>query len=96
MLRRVFAATEEAQNLLLHRLGMGRLDKRLGPCRKKALLLFEEGRARLSREGVRLEEKDVAQLYLFCLARALMEQGLAVPREALPENAAMARLLEEI
>lgn len=94
-LRRVFAAAEAGQNQLLDRLNIGRLDRRLGQWRKVALHLFERGWARATREGVHLEEEDVGHLYLFCLARALATRGIAVPGEALPANAAVARLLEE-
>jgi hypothetical protein len=94
-LRRVFAAVEAEQNALLDRLTIGRLDGRLRQWRKTALHLFEQGWARAAREGVYLEEKDAAHLYLLCLARALGTRGIVVPREALPANPAVARLLEE-
>ncbi|MGD0228734.1 MAG: hypothetical protein ABSC19_00045 [Syntrophorhabdales bacterium] len=93
-LRRIFKAVEAKQGRLLEGLDIRRFDKRLGQWRKMTLHLFEERWTDAARSGVRLEENDVADLYLHCLAKTLATRGMVVPREAFPANPAVARLLE--
>ncbi len=94
-LRRIFGAGEAKQARPLEDLGIRPLDARLGQLRRMALHLFERSWAGAGRTGATLGEKDVADLYLHCLARVLATRGITVPGRALPDNVAVARLLEE-
>lgn len=94
-LRRIFAAVEAGQKLLLKELQVAPFDRRLAQWRKMALHLFEQTWANSARCGVRLEEKDVPDLYLHCLARVMETRGVVVPGAALPVNDAVTGLLKE-
>jgi|GEM_PF-371348 len=94
-MRRVFAAIEARQARLLDGLKVHRFDKRLGQWRKMALHLFEQRSAGAARAGVGLTEKDLADLYIYCLAKVLSTRGITVPKVALPDNAAVAVLVED-
>ena len=94
-LRRIFRAVEATQARLLEGLNIDRFDKRLGQWRKMALHLFEQNWATAARRGMHLEEADVADLYLYCLAKAVGTRGVVVPSGVLPINDTVARLLEE-
>ncbi len=93
-LRRIFAVIEAEQQGLLDRLGIDRLDARLGQWRKMTLHLFEKQWADSAQQGLRLEEKDVADLYLRCMAKVLGTRGIVVPADAMPANDRIDRLME--
>jgi len=94
-MRSVFAAIEAAQNRFLHGLGVGRTDKRLRHWRKTALHLFEQTWAVAAERGMPPAEKDAADLYLCCLAKALGTYGIQAPHPCVPDNPGVMRLLEE-
>ena len=94
-MRLVFAGIEERQDSFLHDLRISRLDSRLRQWRKDALQLFEQSWARGTRKGIRLEEKDLADLYAHCLATVLTRSGIEAPAGALPDNAMAKQLTEE-
>lgn len=94
-MRSAFAAIEAAQNRFLDGLGVGRIDKRLRQWRKMALHLFEQHSTGAAGAGVGLSEKDLADLYIYCLAKVLSTRGITVPKVALPDNAAVAVLVED-
>jgi hypothetical protein len=85
-LRRIFAVVEREQQRLLDRLAIDRLDARLGQWRRMTLHLFEQQWAISAQQGLRLEEKDVGDLYLRCMAKVLGTRGIAVPVDAMPAN----------
>jgi len=76
IMRRVFATMEANHTILLDRAHVGRLDGRLGRWRSAALEAFERRWARSARLGIRLEERDVADLYLRCLEEVLQKDGI--------------------
>ncbi len=92
-LRQIFAVVEAEQQRLLDRLGIDRLDARLGQWRKMTLHLFEQQWATSARQGLRLDEKDVGDLYLRCLAKVLGTKGIVVERDAMPVNDTIERLM---
>ena len=93
-MRRVFAAIEMRQNELLNRLNIHWTDKGLGSARRMALHLFEGLWAGAADKGIRLAEKDAADLYVHCLAKVLGTRGISAPG-ALPANDVIERLMEE-
>ncbi len=93
-MRRVFAALEEAQGRLLGVLGISVVDRRLGTVRRMSLHLFEQHWTQAVRNRVQLTEQDLADLYVYCLARALETKGVAVPKSSLPGNGVIEALME--
>ncbi len=93
-LRRIFAIVEAEQQRLLDRLGIDRLDTRLGQWRKMTLHLFEQQWSASVQHGLRLEEKDVADLYLRCMVKVLGTRGIVVPGDAVPANDTIDRLMK--
>jgi hypothetical protein len=83
-MRRVFSLMEEAQQELLRRLNISLFDPRLRLSREKSLELFEQARPLAIKQGIILNEKDTAPLYIHCLARALGSLGVEVPNGLLP------------
>ncbi len=92
-LRRIFAVVEAEQQRLLDRLAIDRLDARLGQWRKMTLHLFEQQWASSVQQGIRLDEKDVGDLYLRCMAKVLGTRGIAVPADAMAANDKVERLM---
>jgi len=93
IMRRVFATIEANQTILLDRANVNRLDSRLGRWRRAALEAFEGRWVRSARFGVRLEETDVADLYLRCLEEELQKDGIGTTGTLLP-NPLVEQLLE--
>jgi hypothetical protein len=85
---------EAEQQRLLERLAIDRLDARLGQWRRMTLHLFEQYWASSVQHGLRLEESDVGDLYLRCMARVLGTRGIVVPADAMPANEKVERLME--
>jgi hypothetical protein len=94
-MRRVFAAIEAGQERLLKVAEIGPLNQRLGPWRKMALHTFEKVWVESVRSGANLYEKDIADLYVYCLANVLEKDCVAVPSGLLAANPAVKRLVEE-
>jgi hypothetical protein len=76
MMRRVFASIEEAQAALLREAHVSPMDGRLGLWRRVALKTFERRWTEFVGAGTRLQEKDVLELYLRCLAEVLQKDGI--------------------
>ncbi len=92
-LRRIFGVIEAEQQRLLDRLTIDRLDSRLSQWRKMTLHLFEQQWASSVEQGLRLEEKDVGDLYLRCMARVLGTRGVVVPADAMAANEKVDRVM---
>jgi hypothetical protein len=95
-LRRVFAGMEKAQADLIRRLGVSPLDYRLRRIREASLKLFEEGWMLANRQGTISTEKEIAILYIHCLARVLSANRIQVPREELPAHDGISRFMKEV
>jgi hypothetical protein len=91
--RRVFAAIEAGQATLLNTAGLSTKDPCLRLVRKVALGEFEKRWAGSARAGLRLEENDVRDLYLHCLAKVLQTRGIAMRGDVPPRNPIVARIL---
>jgi hypothetical protein len=94
-MRSVFVHIERAQNTLLEKIGMDRLDERLRRFREMALKLFEKTWGMAMQRGIVEKEEDAAILYLYCLSHALSTKGIAVPSNALPEHKEIQRFAKE-
>ena len=94
-MRRVFSLMEAAQEELLRHLNISPLDQRLRRCREQALKIFEQAWPLAIEKGMTLSEKDAASLYLHCLARAFNSVGVEVPKELLPGDEKIVRLLQK-
>jgi hypothetical protein len=95
-MRRVFAWMERGQEALLKAAGLSPLDERLRCCRERARTAFEKAWACAAGRGLELTEADVGTLYVLCLARMLVGQGVPVPEHAIPKSKAAQRLLREL
>jgi hypothetical protein len=93
-MRRVFSIMEEAQEDLLRRLNISFFDQRLRRSREQALGLFERVWPLTIRKGM-MSEKEVAPLYLHCLAQTLRSAGVEVPKELLPGDEKLLRFLQK-
>jgi len=94
-MRRVFSLMEEAQQELLRRLNISLFDPRLRLSREQALELFEQAWPLAIKQGIILNEKDTAPLYIHCLARALGSLGVEVPNGLLPEDEKIIHFLQK-
>jgi hypothetical protein len=94
-MRRIFSFMEEAQHKLLRDLNISLLDQRLRRLREQALERFEQGWPLAIRKGIIVSEEDAASFYLHCLARALDQARIEVPKELLPNDEKIIRFLQE-
>ena len=94
-MRRVFSYMEQAQQELLRHLNISHFDKRLRNVREQALELFEKAWPLAVRKGMISEEKEAAPFYSHCLGRALRSVGIEVPKDWLPRDEKITRLLQE-
>ncbi len=92
-MRRVFSLIETAQEELLRHLNISPFDQRLRRSREQALKLFEQAWPLAIGKGMTMSEKDAASLYLHFLARAFDSVGVKVPKELLPGDEKIIRLL---
>jgi hypothetical protein len=94
-MRRVFSLMEAAQEELLRHLNISPFDPKLRRSREQALKVFEQVWSLAIGKGMTLSEKDAASLYLHCLARAFDSAGVKVPKELLPGDEKIIRLLQK-
>jgi hypothetical protein len=94
-MRKVFSSMEMAQEDLLRRTAVSTFDSRLRPIRTKALESFEEAWALSVRRGLALNEEEVASLYLLCLVKELVSEGIQVPSDLAPANDRITALFKE-
>ena len=96
IMRRGFARMEEAQGELLARLCVDPFDTRLSKWRKNALQCFERAWVHGANKGIHLGEYKAAAMYVHCLARTMVSEGISVPLEALPNDEDIQMLLEGV
>ena len=94
-MRRVFTLMEAAQEELLRHLNISPFDPRLRRSREQALKLFEQAWPLAVTQGIIGNDKEAAPLYLHCMARALSSAGVEVPKELLPRDEKITRLLQK-
>jgi hypothetical protein len=95
-MRRVFAAIEAAQKELLGNLGLSPLDQRLRRWRERALAAFDASWARSERAGMELNENEAGALYVQCLGKIMLREGVDVPSEILLQGKKFERILREV
>lgn len=96
-MRRVFAGMEAAQQELLSKINVAPLDPRLRRWREKAFSLFQRAWAIGARKGMRLNEEDLAAVYVHSMVRVIgQERGLPLEAGPLPGDASIVRLVEEV
>jgi len=95
-MRRIFKSMERVQKKLLDHSNISSFDIRLRKIREKARILFDQAWALRLRQGIIEPEEDAISLYSHCLARSFRLEGIEVPREALPNDEKIARLIQEI
>jgi hypothetical protein len=94
-MRRVFSLLEAAQEELLRHLNVSPFDQRLRLSREQALEFFEQAWPSAIKQGIILNEKDTATLYIHCLARALGSLGVEVPSGLLPGDEKIIHFLQK-
>jgi hypothetical protein len=95
-MRRVFAHIEEAQNILIEKIGMTRFDERLRRFREMALKLFEKTWGMAMQRGIVENEEDAAILYLYCLSYVLSTKGISMPSGVLPDHKEIQKFTKEV
>jgi len=96
VMRQVFHRAEVAQEELLAGLSIPPFNPKLRGWRKAALELFEQSWSTASRRGLFVDEEEAAALYVQCLVRILVKEGVAAADRVISENEKIMRLLEEV
>jgi hypothetical protein len=95
VMRGVFSRMEGAQGELLQRVCIEPLDTRLRKWRENALQCFERAWIHAANRGIHLGEEKAAAIYVQCLARIMVSEGISVPLEVLPNDNDIEMLLKE-
>jgi len=95
-LRRAFAGMEETQNKFLKDMNVPPFDSRLRRMREMALNLFENVWMVYNRRGASIDEQEMTDTYVYCLAHILDSQRIKVPGGLLPANEKIEKLIKEV
>ena len=95
-LRCAFAGMEETQNKFLKDMNISPFDSRLRHVREMALNLFEKVWMVYGRRGVSIDEQEMTDIYVRCLAHILDSQRIKVPGELLPASEKIEKLIKEV
>jgi hypothetical protein len=95
-MRNVFREMEDAQSEFFCRMGTGNYDPRVRHWREKALILFEKAFSYASRLGKQIDEKIASEIYIYCLARVMMAEGVDVQDDFLPGKKDIEKILMEV
>ena len=95
-LRRAFAGMEETQNKFLKDVNISPFDSRLRRMREMALNLFEKVWMVYSRRGASIDEQEMTDTYVCCLAHIFDSQRIKVPGALLPANEKIEKLIKEV
>lgn len=96
VMRQVFHRAEVAQEEVLTGLSISPFDPRLRGWREAALELFEQAWSTASRRGLFGGEEEAADLYVQCLLRILVKDGVAGAAKVISENEKIMKLLKEV
>jgi hypothetical protein len=96
VMRQVFHRAEIAQEELLVGLSLSPFNPKLRGWREAALELFEQAWSTASRRGLFVGEEEAAALYVQCLLRILVKDGVAGAAKIISEDERIKRLLEEV
>ncbi|MCX8110867.1 MAG: hypothetical protein N3D15_06425 [Syntrophorhabdaceae bacterium] len=94
-LRRAFSEMEKAQRDLLQRLNISLFDERLRRIRDGALRFFEKAWGLSVRRDISMDEKDIVNLYVHCLAHIMERYRIEIPPDILPRDEKIKRLIQE-
>jgi hypothetical protein len=95
MMRKVFKQMELVQADLLEAAGISIWDPRLRCWREVALAAFERASANAARRGIDLREEQAGALYVHCLARTMMREGIKAS-DSRQSDETIKRLVEEV
>jgi hypothetical protein len=95
-MRRVFAAMEAAQKEFMKNLGLSPFDQRLRRWRERALGVFDVLWARAAGADLELGEEEAGALYVQCLGKTMIREGMDVPFEILPRSEKLEKILREV
>ncbi len=95
-LRRAFAAMEASQNKLLKELNISFFDERLKRIRSATLRLFEKVWMAHNRWDVSIDEKEMADIYLHCLAHILNVHRINIPKGLFSTNERIDKIIREV
>jgi len=95
-MRRVFERMEATHKELLESVNISPSDNRLRHWREETRNLFEQAWTAAARQGLPINEDEAGTLYALCFARTLRSDGVEIPDEALPKNAAMSRWVQQV
>lgn len=95
-MRNVFSHMEAEQSKLLKKLGMWPFDIRLRSAREEAKDVFERTWSLANSRGLNVDEKEIAGLYIRCLAWGLRKTGIQVSTEGLLCEEHLNVLLQEV
>jgi len=95
MMRKVFREMELAQADLLKATGISIWDPRLRRWREVALVAFERASASAARRRIDLREEQAGALYVHCLARTMMRDGIKAS-DSRQSDETIKRLVEEV
>jgi len=96
VMREVFHRAEIAQEELLTDLSISPFNPRLRSWREATLELFEQAWSTASRRGLFVNEEEAVALYVQCLLRILVKDGVAGAAKVISEDEKITRLLEEV
>ena len=96
VMRQVFHRVEVAQEELLAGLSISPFNSRLRGWREATLELFEQAWGEASRRGLSVGEEETAVLYVQCLLRVLVKDGVTSADKVILEDERIKRLLREI
>jgi hypothetical protein len=95
-MRRVFAAVEAAQKEFIENLGLSPFDQRLRRWRERVLGVFDALWARAAGAGLELSVEETGALYVRCLGKTMIREGMDVPLEILPQSEKLEKILKEV
>ena len=95
-MRSIFSHMEAEQSKLLKKLGMSPFDIRLRNAREEAKDVFERTWSLANSRGLNADDKEIADLYMRCLAWGLRKTGIQIPTDGLPCEETLDVLLKEV
>ena len=96
VMRQVFHRAEVAQEELLTDLSISPFNPKLRGWREAALELFERAWSTASRKGLFVGKEEAAALYVQCLLRILVKDGVPGAAKVISENEKIMKLLKEV
>jgi hypothetical protein len=95
MMRRVFEKMESTQSGFLAQLRISFLDERIRLWRERTLVIFERMWAYSMQNGISMNEKKAADIYIFSLARVMGSDGMKIPERLLPCDPDISKIFGE-